>query len=341
MTNAHVVHGCSEIHVETKPGASVLGTLSAKDTTNDLALIKIEAIPDKVAAFRFTPRLGERVEAFGYPLAGILATSGNFSVGNITALLGLGDDSRYLQISVPVQPGNSGGPLLDQQGNLVGIVSAKLNALEVMSHTKGDIPQNVNFAIRALLAANFLQANNIKFEPGEATQAMQPADLAENAKAISVHLECSPVSVPNPTALSPPPAAPPPEHLCATSDDSAIVQPVINVFDAIRSLNIDLFADQWADDAVYQNGKTGQIRSKAQIVAAKVAQFARWRRVQVSLNGPFVVRRSANQALIEDSYALAIDSGGGSLKDSANERYTVRCLSGGRWVISQNLDYAQ
>ena len=99
--------------------------------------------------------------------------------------------------------------MLDQQGNLVGIVSAKLNALEIMAYTKGDIPQNVNFAIRALVAANFLQSNNIKFELGEGTQAMQPADLAEEAKAISVHLECLPASVPNPAPPSPPQSPPP------------------------------------------------------------------------------------------------------------------------------------
>jgi|SRR5271166_1926137 len=208
LTNAHVVNGCSEIRVETKPGAFTTARLSARDTTNDLALLKIEATLDK-AGFRFTARLGDEVEAFGYPLAGILATSGNFSVGNITALSGLGDDSRYIQISVPVQPGNSGGPLLDQQGNLVGIVSAKLNALKFMAYTKGDIPQNVNFAIRALVAANFLQTNIIKFELGERTQAMQPADLADEAKAISVHLECLPGSVPNAAPPSPSPSPPP------------------------------------------------------------------------------------------------------------------------------------
>ena len=109
------------------------------------------------------PRLGESVEAFGYPLADILSTSGNFSLGNISALSGLGDDSRYLQISAPVQPGNSGGPLLDQRGNLVGVVSSKLNALNVMLQKEGDIPQNVNFAIKASVAATFLQSNNVKF----------------------------------------------------------------------------------------------------------------------------------------------------------------------------------
>jgi S1-C subfamily serine protease len=159
------------------------------DTINDLALLKADTRPDEVAAFQLTPRLGDPVEAFGYPLADLLSTSGNFSLGNISALSGLGDDSRYLQISVPVQPGNSGGPLLDQHGNVVGIVSAKLNA-QVMFRKEGDIPENVNFALKASVATNFLQTNDVNFALGESTQVMEPSDLAQRAKAISVFVVC-------------------------------------------------------------------------------------------------------------------------------------------------------
>ena len=69
------------------------------------------------------------MEAFGYPLSQVLATSGNFTTGIVTALAGIGDDSRFYQISAPVQPGNSGGPLLDENGNLIGVVSSKLDFL--------------------------------------------------------------------------------------------------------------------------------------------------------------------------------------------------------------------
>jgi S1-C subfamily serine protease len=151
--------------------------------------LKANMHPDKVAALRLTPRLGEGVEAFGYPLVGTLATSGNFSLGNISALSGPHDDSRYLQISVPVQPGNSGGPLLDQRGNVVGIVSAQLDPLNTLRN-EGTIPENVNFAIKASVAANFLQSNDVKFAIGESTQAIEPTDLAEKAKAISVFVVC-------------------------------------------------------------------------------------------------------------------------------------------------------
>ncbi len=120
---------------------------------------------------------------------GVLATSGNFTLGNVTALAGLGDDSRYFQISAPIQPGNSGGPLLDENGNLIGIVTATLNFLSEIK-AQGDIPQNVNFAIKASAVANFLQDNSIRFQIGEATQAMKGPDLSDQAKALSAYTEC-------------------------------------------------------------------------------------------------------------------------------------------------------
>ncbi len=139
---------------------------------------------------RANPGAGEPVEAFGYPLADVLARSGNFTLGNVSALVGIDDDSRYLQISAPVQPGNSGGPLLDQSGNLVGVVSAKLNALKMMLATNGDIPQNVNFAIKSSIVTSFMEANSVAYATGAATQPMAPADLADQAKAMSVFIEC-------------------------------------------------------------------------------------------------------------------------------------------------------
>ncbi|HXW20719.1 MAG TPA: trypsin-like peptidase domain-containing protein, partial [Roseiarcus sp.] len=144
LTNAHVVEGCSDIKVSSDNGNLARATLVARDTTNDLAVIRGTYTGSKIGQLRMNARLGESVDAFGYPLSGVLATSGNFTQGNISALSGLRDDSRYLQISTPVQPGNSGGPLLDQSGNVVGVVSAKINALKVMIATNGDIPQNVN-----------------------------------------------------------------------------------------------------------------------------------------------------------------------------------------------------
>jgi S1-C subfamily serine protease len=190
VTNAHVVEDCLAINVTSDQEATAVARVVARDARNDLALLRTGLPARKAAAFRTSIRLGEGVEAFGYPLTEVLSKSGNFTIGNVSALVGLGEDSRYLQISAPVQPGNSGGPLLDQNGNLVGIVSAKLNALRLMVATNGDIAQNVNFAIKSSIVASFLEANGVGYATGAAAQPMQPADLAEQAKGVSVYVEC-------------------------------------------------------------------------------------------------------------------------------------------------------
>jgi hypothetical protein len=164
----------------------------AVDSANDLALLKSDTTkPKKVVAIRSSVRLGEPVEAFGYPLVPVLSRNGNFTLGNITALAGVGDDSRYVQISAPVQKGNSGGPLLDQNGNVVGVVAAKMDAMKVAA-VVGDLPQNVNFAIKGGIAASFLESNRIAFRDVAALSPISAADLADLAKEVSISVQCRP-----------------------------------------------------------------------------------------------------------------------------------------------------
>jgi hypothetical protein len=122
LTNAHVVEGCQNITVKLASGISEVGVLVASDEKNDVALVRLKNVTNplpSVAVFRegAPVRPGEAVVALGYPLSGLLSSEANVSVGNVSALAGLHDDSRYLQISAPVQPGNSGGPLLDASGH--------------------------------------------------------------------------------------------------------------------------------------------------------------------------------------------------------------------------------
>jgi hypothetical protein len=101
-----------------------------------------------------------------------------------------------------------------------------------------------------------------------------------------------------------------------------------------------LYADQWAGDAIYQNSKTGEIRDRAQIIAAKQRAFPRWSRVGVELHGPHLVSRGATDAVLEDEYTLRIVAGGQvEPPDTGRERYTVRCSADGRWAIIRNDDY--
>jgi S1-C subfamily serine protease len=93
-------------------------------------------------------------------LHGLLASEANVTAGIVSALAGIGNDARFLQVTVPIQPGSSGGPLLDLQSRVVGVVVGKLDALRVASVT-GDIPQNVNFAIKSSVVRSFLQASGV------------------------------------------------------------------------------------------------------------------------------------------------------------------------------------
>lgn len=89
------------------------------------------------------------------------------------------DGKLRIQISAPVQPGNSGGPLLDQFGNVIGVVVGKVDAL-----------QNVNFAIKSTMALNFLEANGIRPDMSMSSDRIDQTDIAERAKSFSVQIEC-------------------------------------------------------------------------------------------------------------------------------------------------------
>ncbi len=156
LTAAHVVADALRIVVITEQGPKP-ATVARIDKSNDLAVLKIAggnyvALP--VAPSRAI-RLGQPVATIGFPNIGIQGFSPKLTRGEISSINGAGDDPRNWQISVPVQPGNSGGPLLDENGNLIGVVLAKLGlkAAEVT----GDLPQNVGYAVKSVYALALLE----------------------------------------------------------------------------------------------------------------------------------------------------------------------------------------
>jgi tetratricopeptide (TPR) repeat protein len=191
LTNAHVVDRCDAITVQFASKKTDSAVMVARDPTNDLALVRVPNPPPAVAVFRGgTPvRAGDTIVALGYPLPTLLSSSAALTVGYVTALAGFEDDQRYLQISAPVQPGNSGGPLLDASGHLAGIVTSKLNA-ENVARFIGDIPQNVNFAIKAEVVRTFLDGKGIAYKTQRSDQQLSPADVGEIARPFTVFVEC-------------------------------------------------------------------------------------------------------------------------------------------------------
>ncbi len=187
VTNRHVVDGCRTI--ATRDGQPL--TLVLLSGTADLALLKLDKHSSARATFRngLGIRIGDEVVAFGFPLPGILSSEGNISTGTVAANSGVGDDPNFIQVSAPVQPGNSGGPLLDMSGNVVGVVVAKLDAIKVAKIT-GDIPENVNFSISRDVVVDFLKSSSVPFQQKPSLGKLKTSDIAVLAKSISVAITC-------------------------------------------------------------------------------------------------------------------------------------------------------
>ena len=169
--------------------AGATARLVARDTANDLALLATDLHPAQWAKWRSAVRQGEDIVVYGFPLAGVLSSSGNVVTGNVTALAGLGDDSRFLQVSAPLQPGNSGGPIFDRNGEAAGVAVSKLDAVRVASAT-GDIPQNVNFAIKASVAFAFLDVQRIAHLEGGGAKPLSTPDIATQGQALTAQVVC-------------------------------------------------------------------------------------------------------------------------------------------------------
>jgi S1-C subfamily serine protease len=192
MTNHHVIEGCAEVAARLPDGQEVPARVMASDATRDLALLSTEAEAGPILPFRSagTYRRGEGVVTYGFPLAGLLSSGPTLTTGEVSALAGLADNQRHLQISAPVQPGNSGGPLLDMRGQVIGVVVSKLNAGQIARQT-GDIPQNVNFAVKHTEALDFLREQNVQVTQGAANDAPRAADaVGEVAHPSTLFLRC-------------------------------------------------------------------------------------------------------------------------------------------------------
>ena len=156
LTSLHVVAQARRIVVATKTGRFPVRVL-AGDANNDVALLKasVQAIPLPLADSRAVA-LGETVFTIGFPVPSIQGIEPKLTDGKISSLAGAQDDPRYFQTSVAVQPGNSGGPLVNQAGNVVGIVTMRLDDLKTWKIT-GSLPQNVNYALKSSFITPFLQ----------------------------------------------------------------------------------------------------------------------------------------------------------------------------------------
>lgn len=191
LSNQHVVANCGAVQGVLSNGRRVPLSVQAADQRRDLALLTGPRDLGPPLAFRDGPaRRGDEVVTYGFPLTGLLGSGPTLTTGEVSALTGIRDDPNTMIISAPVQSGNSGGPLLDRSGNVLGVIVAKLNALRVAERTGGDLPQNVNFAIHGRVAQEFLRQNGVTPRMAPSSSVRPAAEVGEIAHPATILIEC-------------------------------------------------------------------------------------------------------------------------------------------------------
>lgn len=167
VTAAHVVKGCGRVESPRWGAVKVL----ASDPQADLAVLKTASASGQFVPLRIRgPKLGEPMSAAGYPLGQLLGSGLKVTTGVVSGLSGPGGDRGLFQLSAPIQPGNSGGPVIDAAGALIGVTSAKLDEVRLVEAT-GVFPQNVNFAVPVTVLQSFLDENGVAYRTAPAAAA--------------------------------------------------------------------------------------------------------------------------------------------------------------------------
>jgi TPR repeat protein/S1-C subfamily serine protease len=157
VTNYHVVKGTSEVTVKFLNGESINAEVIATDTQNDVAILKLTKSPNfQSREMKFGDssrvRMGDEVFTIGYPRINIMGLQPKYTKGVISSVTGIKDNPTVFQTTVPIQPGNSGGPLFNEKGEVIGLTTSSLSLLAIQS--MGAVPQNVNYAVKSSFVKN-------------------------------------------------------------------------------------------------------------------------------------------------------------------------------------------
>lgn len=187
ITNHHVTDGCSELYIKLN-GSTYIAKTIVNDVANDLALLKVDIKTPFLAIGENNSYPLQEIFVAGYPFGTSISTQIKFTKGVISSLTGFGNNFSQIQIDAAIQPGNSGGPILNFSGEVVGVAVAKLDVQKIYENF-GSIPENTNFGIKSSVVRNLLQAYNIPLEKQslEGRPAEELAKLASNA---TVHISC-------------------------------------------------------------------------------------------------------------------------------------------------------
>lgn len=186
LTSNHVIRSCQDIEL-TRRGYTAAAKVIAKDTDNDLAILEADTVNSNTLKFGTDKgaQIGHEIVVLGYPISDGLGSSMRLTTGSISALTDLADDTARLQMSAPVQPGNSGGPVLDASGHIVGIVYAR-----VEKSISGRLTQNANLAIKANVAQVFLDINNVDYKVESSSHVKDLVDIVNESRESVIRIIC-------------------------------------------------------------------------------------------------------------------------------------------------------
>ncbi len=190
VSNEHVVGICKKVATKIE-GEKVFFNILKTDKVNDIGLIKGDYKSSSFLNIKSDgAEFGEDIVAFGYPLSDKLSSSVKLSRGIVSSLSGPNDNYSEIQIDAAIQPGNSGGPVLNMEGQVVGIASSGLNkVLMLLDEDQPYIPENINFAVAAPTLLNFLKSNGVTTK-SEALVINNTKELAKIGRPATIQLFC-------------------------------------------------------------------------------------------------------------------------------------------------------
>lgn len=188
VTNFHVVNGCNEVSIH-HLGQDISTRMIYRDPVNDLAVLQGDFVPPQVFRIsRRNPSIMQEVYVAGFPFGDQVSPSIEVAKGIVGSLAGVANNISNIQIDAALQPGNSGGPIFDEQGNVVAVAVAKFD-LEKVIENWGVIPENTNFGIKSTVVVNMLESNGIPIRESS-SDPISRAELGAMMNRATYHLTC-------------------------------------------------------------------------------------------------------------------------------------------------------
>ncbi len=185
ITNNHVIDGCEKVFLNDETLEII-----ATDPYNDLAILKSKVKNNKFLYLKKTKiKKGEDVLVVGYPYGKDFGDQSKITKGIVSSLQGLNNDYSRIQIDAAIQPGNSGGPTLDSEGNVMG-VTVSTASVKTFLEIYDSVPQNMNFAIKSSVVEMMLEANNISIPSKTNNSKKEASEIIKAADPATIYLEC-------------------------------------------------------------------------------------------------------------------------------------------------------